>query len=272
VILAFDSDEAGSGAALRGDELRTPVNLDFDLRVAEMPGGMDPADLIQADRGAELAKAISESRPLLQFRIEKEVAKHNLLEPEGRARALRRVGPLLARVDDPIAKAEYVRFAARLLGVEPAAIERTQSGKAKRSRPSEVTPSEDGFDPIQLELLRVILANPVVLSGVEIPIDWFNEGPVRTAFLQVSARRETAPNGEPLDLTGLDSEQLIQRLALDPRPLPKDPIEVVGRARVRAVEAQIDQLQERLLTLDPATQIYSDVLRRLIGLERDRRS
>lgn len=272
VILAFDSDEAGSGAALRGDELRTPVNLDFDLRVAELPGGMDPADLIQAERGAELSKAIEESRPLLQFRIEREVAKHNLTEPEARARALRRVAPLLARVEDPVAKAEYVRFAARLLGVEPAAVERAQPSRGKRSRPSQVIPAEDIADPIQLELLRVILANPVVLNGVEIPIDWFSEGPVRTAFLQVSARRATTPPGQPLDLTGLDSEQLIQRLALDPRPLPKDPIEVVGRARVKAVEAEIDQLQQRLLTLDPSTQNYSDVLRRLIGLERDRRS
>ena len=56
VVLAFDSDQAGAGAALRGDQLRTPVDLDFDLRVAEIPDGMDPADLVQAGRGAELAR------------------------------------------------------------------------------------------------------------------------------------------------------------------------------------------------------------------------
>jgi hypothetical protein len=110
------------------------------------------------------------------------------------------------------------------------------------------------------------------MHGVEIPIDWFDEGPLRTAFLKVAARRETASSGQPLELTGLDSEQLIQRLALDPRPLPKDPLEVVGRARVRAVEGEIDELQQELLNLDPSTQKYSEVLRHLIGLERDRRS
>jgi DNA primase len=272
VVLAFDSDAAGSGAVLRGDELKTPVNLEFDLRVADMPGGMDPADLVQAERGAELAKAISESRPLLQFRIEKEIAKHNLSEPEGRARALRRLAPLLGRVDDGIARAEYVRFSARLLGVEATAVERALTAKSKGSGRRALATVDDALDPIQTELLRVVLANPLVLSGVEIPIEWFPEGLLRTAFLQVSARRDSAPPGEPLDLTGLDSEPLIQRLALDPRPLPKDPIEVVGRARVKAVEAEIDQLQQQLLSLDPSTQTYSEVLRRLIGLERDRRS
>jgi DNA primase len=272
VVLAFDSDAAGSGAALRGDELKTPVNLEFDLRVADMPGGMDPADLVQADRSAELAKAISESRPLLQFRIEKEIAKHNLSEPEGRARALRRLAPLLGRVDDGIARAEYVRFSARLLGVEATAVEKALTAKSKGSGRRALASVDDALEPIQTELLRVVLANPLALNRVEIPIEWFPEGPLRTAFLQVSARRDSTRPGEPLDLTGLDSEQLIQRLALDPRPLPKDPIEVVGRARVKAVEAEIDQLQQQLLSLDPSTQTYSEVLRRLIGLERDRRS
>jgi DNA primase len=272
VVLAFDSDEAGSGAALRGAELRTPVDLDFDLRVAEMPGGMDPADLIQADRGSELAKAIAGSRPLLQFRIEKEVASHNLTEPEGRARALRRVAPLLSRVDDPIAQAEYVRFAARLLGVEAATVERALSSRSRRTMQAVKASEAEAIDPVQLELLRVVLANPAALHEVEIPLEWFSEGPARTAFLHVAPRRHEAQPGTPLDLADLNQDPLIQRLALDPRPLPKDPIEVVGRARVKWLEAEIDELQQQLLALDPSTQVYSDVLRRLIGLERERRT
>lgn len=47
---------------------------------------MDPADLVQAGRGDDLKAAISGSRPLLQFRIEKEIAKQRINEPEGRAR------------------------------------------------------------------------------------------------------------------------------------------------------------------------------------------
>ena len=47
IVLAFDADAAGAGAAIRGDELRITSDLDLDLRVAEMPEGRDPADLVQ---------------------------------------------------------------------------------------------------------------------------------------------------------------------------------------------------------------------------------
>ena len=62
VVLAFDSDEAGSKAALRGDELESPFRLDLDLRVAVMPKGLDPADLVQAGRESELVDAVKKAR------------------------------------------------------------------------------------------------------------------------------------------------------------------------------------------------------------------
>ena len=72
VVLAFDSDEAGSKAALRGDELEAPFRLDIDLRVAVMPDGLDPADLVQAGRKEGLVSAVKSARPLLEHRIDHE--------------------------------------------------------------------------------------------------------------------------------------------------------------------------------------------------------
>jgi len=118
VVLAFDSDEAGAKAALRSDELKSPFRLDLDLRVAMMPDGRDPADLVQEGRNQELLKAVDEARPLLEHRIEHEVAKHDLSGPEGRARALHAAAAQLARVNDEIARREYSRFVARLIGVD----------------------------------------------------------------------------------------------------------------------------------------------------------
>ena len=45
VVLAFDADQAGAGAALRGGQLKSPFEMGLDLRVAMMPAGSDPADL-----------------------------------------------------------------------------------------------------------------------------------------------------------------------------------------------------------------------------------
>lgn len=272
VVLAFDSDAAGGKAALRGDELTTPVDLDLDLRIAEMPDGLDPADLIQAGRGSELAQAVKSSRPLLQFRIEKEIERFDLREPEARARAVRRLVPLLARVGDEIARAEYVRFAAGLIGIEPAALERALRGGVRR--PGQLAPVEtvEQSDPIQRELLRVILANPVEIADQDIGPGLFSEGSLREAFESVAPRRSSTAPGRPLDISDLDHSDILQRLALDPRPLPKDPVEVLARARNKAIEGEIEQLKQEMSRLDPTSQAHSDMLRRVIALEQERRN
>ncbi|MEX0667877.1 MAG: toprim domain-containing protein, partial [Acidimicrobiia bacterium] len=272
VVLAFDSDAAGGKAALRGDDLMTPVDLDLDLRVAEMPDGLDPADLIQAGRGSELAQAVKASRPLLQFRIEKEIERFDLREPEARARAVRRMVPLLARVGDEIARAEYVRFAAGLIGIEPAALERAlRSGLHRTGRLAPVETVAQ-FDPIQRELMRVVLANPVQIADQEIPSELFSDGLLRQAFESIVERRAATAPGVPLDISGLDQTEMLQRLALDPRPLAKDPVEVLARARNKAIEGEIEELKHEMARLDPTSQAHSDILRRVIALEQERRN
>ncbi len=272
VVLAFDSDAAGGKAALRGDDLTTPVDLDLDLRVAEMPDGLDPADLIQAGRGSELAQAVKSSRPLLQFRIEKEVERFDLREPEARARAVRRLVPLLARVGDEIARAEYVRFAAGLIGIEPAALERALRGG--RHRAGSIAPVEtvEQSDPIQRELLRVVLANPVQIADQEIGPELFSDVLLRQAFESIVDRRASTDPGVPIDISGLDQTEVLQRIALDPRPLPRDPLEVLVRTRNKAMEAEIEELKHELARLDPESQAHSDILRRVIALEQERRN
>ncbi len=269
VVLAFDSDQAGAGAALRGDQLRTPVDLDFDLRVADLPGGMDPADLVQAGRGDDLKAAISGSRPLLQFRIEKEIAKQRINEPEGRARAIRNTARLLARVTDPIAQAEYVRFAAKQIGVEASVIGRALAGDVRsRSRRSDEAES-NGLDPTQSELIRVMLANPIELASVSFDPAWVTAD-LFDLVTEIENRRAAVSAGMAIDLNELPHLDLVQRLAFDPRPLT-GAIEVVKRAEVKALERQIKDLESELKRLDPSSDAHSEMLRALIGLQEQRR-
>jgi DNA primase len=148
IVLAFDADAAGAGAALRGDTLETPVRLDLDLRVADMPAGVDPADMVQQGEIEELRRAVEDARPLLQFRIERELAAFDLTEPESRARALRAVAPRVAAVSDEIVRHEYGRFVADRLGVELSVVEAAVGRPSRRgSRPSrpatELRPPDD---------------------------------------------------------------------------------------------------------------------------------
>jgi len=270
VVLAFDSDVAGSGAALKGGMLETPVRLDLDLRVAEIPDGMDPADLVQAGRALELAKAIDSSRPMLQFRLEKEVARFDLTEPEARARAVHKVAPLVGGVADDVTRSEYVRFTSRLIGVEPETIEKAMTRRSRTTTGKVTANAGDGPSRIDEELMRVVLANPVELAGVEIPPELFTVEAFRTAMAALDPRRSIAPAGEPLSLDGLDNLNLLSRLALDVRPL-SDPLEIVERARSKAIEVEIVELERQLAHLEPQSEGHSELLRRLIALQGARR-
>jgi DNA primase len=267
VVLVFDSDQAGAGAAIRGDSLRTPVDLDFDLRVADLPGGMDPADLVQSGRSDDLAKAITDSRPLLQFRIEKEVRRHRIVEPEGRARAIRNIGRLISRVNEPIARAEYVRFAAKEIGVETVAIERALRGQDSAQSEKRAGPDGLEIDPIQAELIRVLLDNPPELAEMALDRSWVDDH-LADLIDAIDLARKAAPLGGPIKLDDLPHQELVQRLNFDPLPTRANPTEVVRRAKGKAIERQIKAIDVELQALDPGSQEYSEQLHRLLALQR----
>ncbi len=269
VVLVFDSDQAGAGAALRGDTLRTPVDLDFDLRVADLPLGMDPADLVQAGRGDELATSIAASRPLLQFRIEKEVALHPIREPEGRARAIRNVARLIDRVSDPIARSEYIQFAAKQVGVDPDSIKRALAGGSRQRDGHDPVDLGEVLDPIQAELIRSLLSNPSELAEVEVDPAWVSPA-LTDLIIAIEKSRREVPPGTPLPIDQLPHQDLVNRLSFSTRPLDA-PAEVVSRAEAKAIERQIKGVETELQSLDPSSQAYSEKLRQLIGLQERRR-
>jgi DNA primase len=270
IVLAFDSDEAGSRAALRSDDLEAPFRLDLDLRVAVMPDGLDPADLYQEGRGAELVKAVDAARPLLEHRIESEVARHDLSGPEGRARALHAASGQLKRIDDSIARREYQRFVARLIGVELTEVEAAM-GRGRRRRLQADQVREVPLDRAESELLRVVLGNP---PGMQISASDFSDERLRSAFMAVEGQLATSAPGTPLDPTMIDDpvlQAIVRGLTLDSRPLP-DWADVKERVRMRRIDAEVDELEEKLAGTEEGSQAHSDYLRRLIALQKEKRS
>lgn len=270
VVLAFDSDEAGSKAALRSDDLESPFRLDLDVRVAVMPDGLDPADLYQQDRGDELAKAVQAARPLLEHRIESEVGRHDITGPEGRARALHAAVVQLRRVGDPIARREYTRFVARLIGVDLATVE-SALGRGGQLRPSTKAPDEAPLDRAETELLRVVLSNP---PGMEIAGTDFTDRRLRVAFDAIAPQLSSLAPGAPIDPSRVgdpEVQSLVRGLSFDSRPLP-DWADMKTRVQLRRLDAEVDKLESELATLEEGSQTYSESLRRLIALQQEKRS
>ena len=271
VVLAFDSDEAGSRAALRGDELESPFRLDLDVRVAVMPDGLDPADLVQEERSDELVKAVDEARPLLEHRIEHEVGRFDLDGPEGRARALHAAAAQVRRVNDTIARREYSRFVARLIGVELSTVEQAV-GRGRRAGEPAVPDEDRPLDRAESELLRVVLTNPEGMG--EVTVSDFRDERLAAAFEAVSTDLSATSPGTPVDITDVPDESvaaILRALAMDERPLPEWS-DIQERMRAKRLDAEIDELEAALASMDEGSEPHSDSLRRLIALQQEKRS
>ena len=82
-VLAFDADAAGQGATERVYEWETKHNVEF--AVADLPAGVDPADLARTDPEG-LSAAVANAIPLLGFRVRRVLDAGDTRSPEGRAR------------------------------------------------------------------------------------------------------------------------------------------------------------------------------------------
>ncbi|MDX1690977.1 MAG: DNA primase [Acidimicrobiia bacterium] len=290
VVLMFDADEAGAGAAVRGFEKSVPGDL--DLRVAALPPGRDPADLVADGDVDVLRKAVADSEALLSFRIDRELERFDLAEPEARGRAVRAVADLVALHPDPVARHEYAVVVARRTGVDPAvvtpAIEQARRGSdapPPRERPpdrggSSARPARrrTGLEKAERELLRLLLANVPGLDGAGPEL--FSVPEHREAYELLAPAVEGLPAGAPPDLGALlgdddsDAAELLKRLAFEQAPLPDDGTEVLSRLAAGVLDARIADVRREAAEAEAAgrPEEASAALERLIALERERRN
>ena len=83
LVLAFDADAAGQGAAERFYEWEQKYQV--EVSVARFPGGKDPGELAQSDPEA-LTAAVSSALPFLGFRLDRVLLGQSPQSPEQRAR------------------------------------------------------------------------------------------------------------------------------------------------------------------------------------------
>ncbi len=278
VVLAFDADEAGAGAAERGFERSVPGDL--DLRVAILPEGRDPADLVAGGEVESLKTAIALSMPLLQFRIDRELAGFDLTEPEARGRAVRAAAALISLHPDAVVRHEYAVLVSRQTGVDVNAVESALTGTR---RGSEAPPVVDegpltGPQRTEREILRLLLANDAGIRSHELSLDLFADPLNRAAFEIVMPMVESLEPGMVPDLgiaIGSDDRAesaLLRSLAMEQRPFA-DPDDVMKSLKQEAVRRRIRVLEADLGLFDAKAdpQGYSDRFERLIALQNERR-
>jgi DNA primase len=121
VVLALDADRAGADAMIRAQKVAGGRGL--ELKVAAMPEGEDPADMLQEGSADRFMKLVDEAIDLPSFRVEVALGRGELSSLAGRERVLDEVGPVLkAMGETALGFNELVRKVADRLDTDPSLV------------------------------------------------------------------------------------------------------------------------------------------------------
>jgi len=158
VILAYDGDKAGVGAALKAAQMLSVAG--FDGGVVLFPDGQDPADLIAKGQSETVAKLLREAKPLIPFVLEMIVSMYDLNDPRAKEAAFGAVKQYLETLSQ-IIKDAYIPMAATLVGISPSFFgKETNAARARES----FTQKRD--DVAQLSILKTLIEQPSLIDNV----------------------------------------------------------------------------------------------------------
>jgi len=148
MIIALDADKAGRAAAMRA-VAATALGLGMSVKIADIEGGKDPADLILKDP-EDWRKTLKASKHVVEFElgnILKETADRHRLADAVR----RRLFPFLAEMEGDMDKAFYIKMISEKTGLDERAVwadlrkanrkQETKGGLEKTVPPPSVPPS-----------------------------------------------------------------------------------------------------------------------------------
>ncbi|MDQ2676848.1 MAG: toprim domain-containing protein, partial [Actinomycetota bacterium] len=146
VVLALDADRAGREAMLRAQGVAAGKRV--RLRVAAMPEGEDPADMLAGEgpgssAAERFAQVIDGAVDLSVFHAGTLLDEADLATPDGRDRALDEVVPVLKAMPDSITRDELMREVGERLGADPGLVARRLAAAPRTPRPQEPPPAPE---------------------------------------------------------------------------------------------------------------------------------
>ncbi len=272
VIVVFDSDEAGKGAALKS--LPFFLAEGVSSRVLILPEGEDPDSFVR-NRGPEpFAREVDNAVPMFDYFVDVTLSSAGENE-ESRVKSIRRILSVLADLQDSTLRALYVRRLAERTAVPEATIIREMKGSAFRNttpgRMDASPASRPGID--EMHLLNLLLHYPEATRRI-VESKWdalFTHPAARSVFeaaeTLVSLGKEIAPE-EIADSVGHHEEAraLVSEIMVSPPIYPED-----------SVDQAVDEFMSRILDIRlshelPAAVRNGDMDRanQLLRLKRDR--
>ena len=152
IVLAFDADSAGQGAAEKFYAWES--KYDISVSVAQFPDGQDPGELAQKNPQA-LETAVAEAMPFLGFRLSRLFDAHPLRSPEVRARVANKAMELINEHPDANVRRLYAGQVASHTGVSAAELVKVadKGGNIATAVAAPIIQAADGAGFVALSLL-----------------------------------------------------------------------------------------------------------------------
>jgi len=166
VVLNFDPDAAGQGAAARSSELL--VAEGFQVNVALLPEGSDPDTFIRKAGAREYVERLKGSRPYLEFLLDRAAAKHDLTRDHSRRTFLNEMLTVAATIPDAAARDQFADRLAHKARITESVIRdeiRKAAAQRKTEAPAVAVPTSVRVRHAETGLLWALAHRPVEALG-----------------------------------------------------------------------------------------------------------
>lgn len=116
VYLAYDSDEAGTKAALRALEIMR--EFEMPARVISLKPYKDPDELIQAEGTEEFERRVTNAKSGTMFEIDLLASGYNQEDPQERTEFQKKVAQRLALINDKMERKNYIDTISKLYEID----------------------------------------------------------------------------------------------------------------------------------------------------------
>ncbi len=197
VVLSFDPDAAGQGAAARSSELL--VAEGFQVNVAMLPAGDDPDNFIRKSGGPAYQEKLRHSRPYLEHLLDRAAAGHDFSKDESRREFLNAMLAVAARIPDAAARDQFADRLAHKARITEEVV-RTEIRKAAVHRQTVVEertlPPLGQIKPAERGLIWAIMKDP---AGAVAALEELEEGDLDGLSAGVIVQQARSLQGWPVD-------------------------------------------------------------------------
>lgn len=186
IAFAYDGDDAGQKAMLRGTEVL--LDHEFSVKIVALPGDHDPDSFIAKEGADAFRTAVETARDFFTYFRDRAARQFDRNSVQGKVQIVEFMLPLLRKVRNAIARSTYIQQLSEFLHVEQGLIQRQLSERNPHSieRLREQMQHADGNESrIERILLKTAIegggaARQVILENVE--PEWLQNSKARQWF------------------------------------------------------------------------------------------